>query len=369
MLEFSGPELFRQRLVLACVSGKPIRIINIRSNEENPGLKGIFHLFSHSVYIFLDYEILFLRFLETLTNGSVIEINYTGTAVTFKPGSILGGSLSFDCGSERAIGYFLEPILLVAPFSKFAFKLCLTGMTSHEEDTSIDIIRTVFIKILAMFGVNEGLDLKISKRGSPPLGGGEVNFSCPVVSNLQNVDLSDSGRVKRIRGIAAVTRISPQASNRLVESCRSVLNTFIPDIYIYSDVFKGPEAGQSPGFGVSLVAETTTGGLLHADMIGKAGMTPEEVGRKTSKKLLAEIAGAGYISAKANYFVLALMALTIDNVNKICLRSVKEEDKAIMSVIKNMLGVSFKSVQNESSGNYLVSCVGSGYVNFNQRMQ
>lgn len=40
MIEFSGHELFRQRLVLSCVSGKPIKIINIRSNEENPGLKG-----------------------------------------------------------------------------------------------------------------------------------------------------------------------------------------------------------------------------------------------------------------------------------------------------------------------------------------
>ena len=259
--------------------------------------------------------------------------------------------------------------MVLAPFSKFAFKLSLTGLTSHEDDTSIDIVRTVFIKILGIFGVNEGLDLKIVKRGSPPLGGGSVSFSCPVVSTLQNVDLSDPGRVKRIRGIAAVTRISPQASNRLVESCRSVLNTFIPDIYIFSDVFKGPEAGHSPGFGVSLVAETTTGGLIHYDSIGKAGVTPEEVGRKTSKKLLAEIAGNGYFSAKSNYFVLILMALTSDNVNKVCLRSVKEDDKLVMSEIKRLLGVTYRCDHNEESDNYLITCVGSGYTNFNQRMQ
>ena len=327
------------------------------------------HCFFTLYFIFIDFEILFLRFLEILTNGSVIEINYTGTAVTFKPGSILGGSLNFDCGLERGISYFLEPVLLFAPFSKFAFKLNLTGLTAHEEDTSIDIIRTVFIKIIGMFGVTDGLDLKITKIGSPPLGGGEVSFTCPVVSSLQNADLSDIGRVKRIRGIAAVTRISPQASNRLVESCRSVLNTFIPDIYIYSDVYKGPEAGQSPGFGISLVAETTTGGLIHSDLIGKAGLTPEEIGRKASKKLLTEIAGGGFFSSKSNYFVLILMALTLDNVNKVSLRNLKEEDKVLITDIKNLLGVSFRSIHNEENGNYLVSCVGSGYVNFNQRMQ
>ena len=53
MLEFSGPELFRQRLVLACISGKLIRIIDIRSNEENPGLKGIsICIFNASYLIF-----------------------------------------------------------------------------------------------------------------------------------------------------------------------------------------------------------------------------------------------------------------------------------------------------------------------------
>lgn len=40
MIEFSGPELFRQRLVQSCISGKSIKIVDIRSNEENPGLKG-----------------------------------------------------------------------------------------------------------------------------------------------------------------------------------------------------------------------------------------------------------------------------------------------------------------------------------------
>lgn len=242
-------------------------------------------------------------------------------------------------------------------------------MTSHEEDTSIDIIRTVFIKILGMFGVSDGLDLKILKRGSPPLGGGEVSFICPVMSNLQNVNFSDSGRIKRIRGIAAVTRISPQASNRLVESCRSVLNTFIPDIYIYSDVYKGPEAGQSPGFGVSLVAETTTGGLIHSDFIGKAGMTPEEIGLKASKKLLAEIAGGGFFSGKTNYFTLILMSLTLDNVNKVTLRALKDEEKSLIDDIKSILGVSFRSIPNNENGTNSISCVGSGYINFNQRMQ
>jgi len=39
-------------------------------------------------------------------------------------------------------------------------------------------------------------------------------------------------------------RVSPQFSNRMIDSCRSVLNRYIPDIYLYSDVYKGDESGK-----------------------------------------------------------------------------------------------------------------------------
>lgn len=42
MLEFYGHQLFRERLILSTVSGKAVKISNIRSQDANPGLTGIF---------------------------------------------------------------------------------------------------------------------------------------------------------------------------------------------------------------------------------------------------------------------------------------------------------------------------------------
>lgn len=39
-------------------------------------------------------------------------------------------------------------------------------------------------------------------------------------------------------------RVSPQMANRIVDSARSVLNKFIPDIYIYTDHMKGVSSGK-----------------------------------------------------------------------------------------------------------------------------
>lgn len=39
-------------------------------------------------------------------------------------------------------------------------------------------------------------------------------------------------------------RVNPQFSNRMIEASRSVLNRYIPDIYLYSDVYKGEDSGK-----------------------------------------------------------------------------------------------------------------------------
>ena len=40
VLHFSGHQYLRHRLVLGILSGKPVRIDKIRSDDKNPGLRG-----------------------------------------------------------------------------------------------------------------------------------------------------------------------------------------------------------------------------------------------------------------------------------------------------------------------------------------
>ena len=46
------------------------------------------------------------------------------------------------------------------------------------------------------------ISLQITKRGAPPLGGGQIQFICPVVKQVKTLNFVEPGRVKRIRGIA-----------------------------------------------------------------------------------------------------------------------------------------------------------------------
>lgn len=62
---------------------------------------------------------------------------------------------------------------------------------------------------------------------------------------------------------------------------RGVLNALLPDVYVFTDHAAGPAAALSPGFAVSLVAETTTGCLISAECAATGNADeaaiPEEV--------------------------------------------------------------------------------------------
>ena len=111
-------------------------------------------------------------------------------------------------------------------------------------------------------GSNDGLEFKILKRGAKPGGGGEVLFKCPTKMKLIPINLTDPGKIKRIRGVTYAMRVAPAICNRMVEAAKGVLLKFIPDVYIVSDHQKKECAGNSPAFGLTLVAETINGTFL-----------------------------------------------------------------------------------------------------------
>lgn len=138
--------------------------------------------------------------------------------------------------------------------------------------------------------------------------------------------------------------MSPQFSNRMVEASRSVLNRFIPDIYLHSDVYKGEDSGKSPGYALSLIAETTEGALYCSESVstprpdphstkaskskrdsifgeprddGPIPTTPEDVALSASRALLLEIQRGGGVDRKHQWIVLLYMVLGSEDVGRV----------------------------------------------------
>ncbi|RNA31277.1 RNA 3 -terminal phosphate cyclase [Brachionus plicatilis] len=326
----------RIKIILSVLSGKPLKLKNIRRNEHEPGLK--------------DFEVNLLKLVDKLTSGTRTDINETGTSLYFVPGILIGGKIEHDCGTERSIGYFLQTIMCMAPFTKTPLELTLTGITNDPDDVSVDLIKYSSIPIFKRFiGSDDGLEFKVLKRGAKPGGGGEILFKCPTKMKLIPVNLTDPGKIKRIRGIAYAMRVAPAVCNRMVEKAKGTLLKFIPDIYIISDHQKKDTAGNSPGFGLTLVAETTNGTFLCGEACStpkgsdsQEPNVPEDIALKATHNLLEEIYRGGCVDSANQFIAYMLMVINQRDVSRILSGIFSPFSIHFMRAIKDSFGVRFK---------------------------
>ena len=60
-----------------------------------------------------------------------------GTMLFYKPGLLTGGTIDHDCNPQRSIGYYLEAVVLLAPFCKKPIRFTLKGITNDRHDPTV----------------------------------------------------------------------------------------------------------------------------------------------------------------------------------------------------------------------------------------
>ena len=136
-----------------------------------------------------------------------------------------------------------------------------------------------------------------------------------------------------------------------------MLNPFLPDVYVYTDHTKGIGAGQSPGYGVALVASTTSGCVFGSQResgfsSGVFGSTvkapslsspdaPEDMGAESAALLLEEINRGGCIDTTAQSLCFTLMLLSPRDVSRVRIGKLSPSGLATLRLIKEFFGVVF----------------------------
>lgn len=122
--------------------------------------------------------------------------------------------------------------------------------------------------MLKYFGI-DGVSIETKKCGLYPNGGGFIQVIIPTIKQLDSVSINDEGKVKKVRGVAYSCNVNPTLATRMIDSIRGVFNDYLPDVWIHTDHYKKDNAGLSKGYGVSIVASTTTECMISADKIYK----------------------------------------------------------------------------------------------------
>jgi RNA 3'-terminal phosphate cyclase-like protein len=253
-------------------------------------------------------------------------------------------------------------------------------------------VRTAILPLYKSFGIERNIELRILKRSCSPQSGKGAGGEVQLVFNHQvrlpkTLHLLNPGRVKKIRGVAYCVEVPKTNNERMIHEARGILNKFVPDTYIFSDASPAPlipttqnkgaaKVKGAVGFGLSLVAESSTGCIYSADVSSppEGGVPADEIGKQCAYQLLEKISQAGCVESVAAPTMLMLMAMGSEDVGRVALgRDILASEEVIQLARDSKAfggsGWGFREASGENErGEIVVSVVGRGVGNVGRKV-
>ncbi|MDE3136942.1 MAG: RNA 3'-terminal phosphate cyclase [Acidobacteriota bacterium] len=269
-----GGQVLRTSLTLAVLTGRALRLENIRARRPKPGLMA-----QH------------LKAVEAAAaiSGARVEGAKLGSgALLFEPQEIRPGAYSFDIGTAGSTSLVLQTILLPLAFAPEASTVVVTGGTHVPWSPSFHYLDRQWVPYLRQIGFDPHLELE--QAGFYPRGGGRVKATVSPSSRRAPLRLLDRGALLRIRGISGVGKLDRAIAERQARRATETLAVACKEIAI--DVVEVPAA--SPGTFLLLLAECEHSQACYC-ALGARGKRAERVADEAAEGILAFLAGDGAV--------------------------------------------------------------------------
>jgi RNA 3'-terminal phosphate cyclase (ATP) len=265
-----GGQLLRSAVALSCLTGRPIRVFNIRGRRPKPGLQP-----QHMTALKAAAEVSG-AFVEGLSIGSM--------QIYFEPKEVLGGKYTFDIKTAGSVTLVMQTLLPILSFAKRPSEVTVIGGTDVPWSPTVDYFKYVALDAFRRMGLNCSLELL--RRGHYPRGGGRVVLAVRPARALLPMTAVKRGKAVAVRGISHCTNLPAHVASRQASSAvRIIKDAGMEDVRVAEE--RGE--GDGPGSGVALWAEIEGGPNIGADALGAKEKRAEEVGREAAEKLLAEL--------------------------------------------------------------------------------
>lgn len=290
-----GGQILRTALAISAVTGRPVRVVNIRAKRRNPGLR--------------PQHLTAVKALAAITGARVKGASVGSMEVEFWPGPVRGGDYRFDIGTAGSIPLVLQALLPALAYADRPVRLRLTGGTDVPMSPTIDYVREVLSRLLSRMGYE--FTVEVRRRGHYPRGGGivEVGIDDPP-HGFRPVDFTVRGEIRGVYGRSHAVRLPRHVAERQARAASDLIIARLgvkPSIEIeWYEPGRDPHLG--PGSGITLwcIASNT---VLGSDSLGARGKPAEKVGREAASKLLEDLATGAGIDRFAGDMVPVYMAL------------------------------------------------------------
>lgn len=343
-----GGQILRSALTISTIIKKPVKIINIRTKRNKPGLRHqhvttidlLSKLFNiHIENVGLGSE--WINIIFDKNNKNDIEINKD--------------ILKIDIGTAGSIPLLLQALIPTIAISQKNITIQLTGGTDVKYSPTIDyiiyVMKEAFNKIGIFFNIN------VIKRGFYPNGKGIVNINIQKANTLRSIDFCNFKEINP-NILSIVGKLPKHITDRQISSALSNLEKN----GIKCDKYKSSiENSESPGSSILIYSTSESGIYLGADAIGEKNIKAETVGYTASKKFIEEYKFQACIDSHlADMLVLPLSFVKEKSRYKIS--SISKHLLTNLEVVKKINDGMEYQIDKFSENEFIVTIKGTGII-------
>ena len=155
-----GGQILRTALSLSLLTGKSLRIYNLRAKRAKPGLRAQ-HLCA------VDSAV---KISQSQVQGAEIG----SKEILFFPEPVRAGKYQINIGTAGSTSLVFQTLLPALLFQDQPSELQIIGGTHNPKSPSFDFIKDCFLELLKKLGIK--VEAKILRYGFYPRGGGEVIY-------------------------------------------------------------------------------------------------------------------------------------------------------------------------------------------------
>ncbi|MCK4555069.1 MAG: RNA 3'-terminal phosphate cyclase [Candidatus Aenigmarchaeota archaeon] len=267
-----GGQILRTAVALSSVTGRPVRIINIRAKRCNPGLSAQ-HLTA-------------IKALARLSRARLSGAKPGSTKIEFFPGEFVGRRHEIDIGTAGAISLVLQTLTFPAVFCGKEMSFAIKGGTHVRWSPPMDYFTDIFCFFLEKLGI--AIKAEVKKYGFYPKGGGFVEVSIKPTEKLKKAEFTERGKIQSIktksiateglRGAHVAERQADAFENAFNEKEAQAETSYIHSLSDGSHIFTG------------IFYENAA---IGAGALGERGRPAEKVGQEAAETIKKQMdAGA-----------------------------------------------------------------------------
>ncbi len=272
-----GGQILRTSLSLAAVTGKAVRIVNVRANRKSPGLS--------------NQHLAAVRAVARLGGGEVSGDKIGSRVVELAPRAgapkvLRGTAWLFDVAAERgsagSAGLVLQTVLPPLLMAGGPSEVEVHGGTNVPWSPCYEYLRHVFAPCLAWMGAS--VELERPRAGFYPQGGGVVKARVELEGNLEPMRAINRGRlIKAVAHSVVSDRLPEHIGPRQVKGCIDALRAEGAETG-YLGKLEEHVASAGPGTCVT-AAVWFEHGFGGASALGEKGVPAEKIGAQAGHAL------------------------------------------------------------------------------------